>query len=67
MRLYANRHLSYSLSDKALAPYLRHGRDKVAAGATVPCATERDIFSALQLDWIPPTQRDIIPPVFLAK
>lgn len=67
MRLYANVKFSYSLSDKALSPYVRKGADKVVSGMSIPCATEEDIFAALKLDYIPPTQRDVIPAVFLRR
>jgi len=75
MRLYCNRHRSLSLSDKALTPYVSGGRaakagaprTKLATGMPIPCASEEDIFRAVGLDYIPPTQRDAIPPIFLGK
>jgi DNA polymerase/3'-5' exonuclease PolX len=75
MRLYCNRHRSLSLSDKALTPYVSGGRaakaggprTKLATGMAIPCASEEDIFRAVGLEYIPPTQRDTIPPIFLGK
>lgn len=67
MRLYANRKFSLTLSDKALSPYQKRGREKVASGVPIPCENEAAIFAAINVKYIPPTERDKIPPVFLEK
>lgn len=67
MRLYANSRFSYRLSDKSLSPYLRRGNDKIVSGVGIACANEEEILTALELDYVPPTQRDTIPAVFLKK
>jgi len=64
MRLYANKAYNLSLSDKALTPYEKKGKAKVASGDMIPCKNEEDIFKALGLDYIPPENRDEVPPIF---
>lgn len=50
--------LGWSLSDKGLIPVKRdHEYKKTARGASISCATEEDIFSALGLGYIAPTDR----------
>lgn len=64
MRLYANKRFKLSLSDHALTPYEFKNdgtRDKVATGAGLPCYTERDIFEALKLPYLAPSERNGVP------
>jgi DNA polymerase/3'-5' exonuclease PolX len=65
MRLYANKKCGMRLSDKALQPCVSKGKEKVLSGPPIPCETEEDIFKALGLSYVPPTQRDTIPDIML--
>lgn len=58
MRFYAKKKL-WTLSDHGLAPAIRVNGDKVWSGRSVYCQTEKDIFAALGLDWVPPEQRNV--------
>jgi DNA polymerase lambda len=61
IRLYANTKLQLSLSDKALTPYLKHGKEKVQSGVAIPCKSEEEIFAQLKLPYIPPPNRESFP------
>jgi DNA polymerase lambda len=58
MRLLANKK-GLSLSDKSLRSVVRCNRKKVHEGKEIPCNTERDIFTALNLEYREPHERDI--------
>ena len=58
MRWYAKRK-GLTLSDKGLAMALRRRGEKLARGRNVYCETEREIFEALGLTYVPPEQRTI--------
>jgi hypothetical protein len=58
MRFYS-RQRRWTLSDHGLCPALRVGREKVWSGRSVYCQTERDIFDALGLLYVPPEQRNV--------
>lgn len=65
MRMYCNNRFDWSLSDKALSPYIKQQKEKVVSGLAIPCKSEQEIFDKLKLPYIAPTQRDVIPSVFL--
>jgi hypothetical protein len=59
MRFYA-RKCGWTLSDHGLQPVNRvKGLGKVWIGDTVHCRTEKDVFEAMGLHYIPPTQRNV--------
>jgi len=58
MRFYAKR-CGWTLSDHGLAPANRASGDKVWVGSTVICRSERDVFDAMGLDFVPPHQRNV--------
>jgi hypothetical protein len=64
MRLHCNTKFGWSLSDKALAPYIRKGKEKAVSGVSTPCRIDASTFGALKMDFIPPTARDQIPAVY---
>merc|ERR1712048_1520726 len=59
MRYYAKQK-GFTLSDTHLCPAVRHGRERVFTfdKQSVKCETERDIFKALGLKYIAPTDRN---------
>jgi len=62
IRLYANKHFRLSLSDHALTPYKEgQGREKYASGTAIPCRTEQEIFTALNLPYYAPNEREGVP------
>lgn len=58
MRLFAQKK-GYSLSDNGLTPVLRVKGEAVAEFQCIPCATEEDVFKALNLPFKTPNERDI--------
>ena len=58
MRFYAKR-CGWTLSDHGLQPANRAAGDKVWVGSTVMCRSERDVFDAMGLDFVPPHQRNV--------
>ena len=58
MRFYAKR-CGWTLSDHGLSPANRAAGDKVWVGSTVVCRSERDVFDAMGLDFVPPHQRNV--------
>ena len=58
MRFYAKKnHLA--LSDNGLYPAIRSRGEKVWVGKSVFCRTERDVFEALGLKYVPPRLRNV--------
>jgi hypothetical protein len=57
MRYYAKKK-RWTLSDHGLAPAVRVKGDKVWTGSSIFCRTERDVFEALGLNYVHPTQRN---------
>lgn len=49
----------WSLSDHGLVPVVRVGADKHQIGTGITCATEREIFDALGLEYKPPASREV--------
>ena len=58
MRRYAQIK-GFSLDDHALTQVVRHGKQKVARTATIPCKTEEEIFNALGIPFKAPAERDV--------
>ena len=58
MRFYAKR-CGWTLSDHGLQPASRAAGSKVWVGSTVVCRSERDVFDAMGLDFVPPHQRNV--------
>ena len=58
MRFYAKR-CGWTLSDHGLQPATRAAGDKVWVGSTVVCRSERDVFDAMGLTFLPPHQRNV--------
>ena len=59
MRWYAKKS-GWSLSDHGLQPTHRvSGLGKVWIGRTVDCKTERDVFAAMGLEYVAPTERNV--------
>merc|ERR1712190_269518 len=63
MRLFARR-MGYTLSDHGLCECRRFRNERVWLGPSVDCRNEQDIFSALGLEYVPPTRREVIPRAF---
>jgi DNA polymerase lambda len=57
MRLFAHR-MGLSLSDKALTYVIRVSNKKVSEGEKIVCRSEKDIFTALGLDYKEPHERN---------
>lgn len=57
MRYFAKRK-GLSLSDKSLCKAVRVKGEKVHVGDAMPCFTEREIFAALGLEYVRPTERN---------
>eukprot|EP01062_Namystynia_karyoxenos_P010220 TRINITY_DN1361_c0_g1_i1.p1 TRINITY_DN1361_c0_g1~~TRINITY_DN1361_c0_g1_i1.p1 ORF type:complete len:811 (+),score=157.39 TRINITY_DN1361_c0_g1_i1:63-2495(+) len=57
MRLYCQKK-GLTLGDTALRPAVRVAKERVHDGAPIPCATERDIFAAVGLEWKEPHERN---------
>ena len=58
MRLYCHKR-GLSLSDHGLTHVIRHRREAIHEGASVPCRSERDIFDAIGLPYRMPHERDL--------
>jgi DNA polymerase lambda len=58
MRLFAHK-MGLSLSDKALSHVIRVSNKKVCEGEKIRCRTERDIFTALNLEYKEPHERNV--------
>jgi DNA polymerase lambda len=58
MRFYAKKN-GWTLSDRGLCKAVRIRNERIAQSKSVYCPTERSVFEAMQLDYIPPRERNV--------
>ena len=59
MRYFAKRWRGMTLSDHGLARCVRDGPNRVATSRSLVCETEADVFKALGLEYLSPTERNV--------